>query len=311
VRILFVFPSRIVRCECLVPLISSFDPWRSGLCTCPNKFTFNPYTGCDHGCLYCYASSYISNFKDIHPKKDLVATLRREAVKLKGETVSIANSSDPYPRIEASECLTRRCLEVLAGCNCKIQIVTKSNLVARDDDLLCRVPATVALTITSDSDMIAGIIEPNSPAPSLRIRATQDLIEAGVPVSVRIDPIIPHINDHPQKLIKTLADIGVKHITCSTYKAKPDNWSRLSQALPKVMEKLKPLYFLEGEKVGGSALLPSEYRYKLLKAVRESALACGLQFGVCREGLHGLSTAACDGSWLMPKAKEDKQCKIA
>jgi DNA repair photolyase len=218
-----------------------------------------------------------------------------------GETISIANSSDPYPRIEASECLTRRCLEVLAGNNCKIQIITKSNLVARDDDLLSKVPATVALTITTDSDMLGGVIEPNAPPPTQRIGAAQDLIKAGVPVSVRIDPIIPNVNDKPQRLIKTLADIGVKHITCSTYKAKPDNWGRLCDALPKVMEQLKPLYFQEGEKVGGSALLPAEYRYKLLKNIRDFTLTQGMQFGVCREGLHGLSTAACDGSWLMPK----------
>jgi DNA repair photolyase len=284
-----------------VPLISSFDPWRSGLCTCPAKLTFNPYTGCDHNCLYCYASSYVSNFKACHPKKDLIAVLRREATRLRGETVSISNSSDPYPRIEASECLTRRCLEVFAGCDCKIQIITKSNLVSRDDDLLSRVPATVALTITTDNDFLASVIEPNAPSPSQRIGAAQELIKAGVPVSVRIDPIIPRVNDQPLKLIKTLADIGVKHVTCSTYKAKPDNWKRLSQALPKVMEQLKPLYFQEGEKVGGSALLPEDYRFRLLMSVRDVALMQGLSFGVCREGLQRLNTAPCDGSWLMPK----------
>jgi DNA repair photolyase len=173
-------------------------------------------------------------------------------------------------------------------------------LVTRDGDLLCRVPTTVALTITTDNDFLSSVIEPNAPSPSQRIRAAQDLIKAGIPVSVRIDPIIPRVNDQPQKLIKTLADIGVKHVTCSTYKAKPDNWKRLSQALPKVMEQLKPMYFQEGEKVGGSALLPADYRFRLLKVVRDAALAQGLKFGVCREGLHGLNTAPCDGSWLLP-----------
>ncbi|MCW3983891.1 MAG: radical SAM protein [Candidatus Bathyarchaeota archaeon] len=294
-----------------MPLISPFDPWRSSLCTCPAKLTFNPYTGCDHQCLYCYASSYIQNFHEIHPKKELLTTLKREAVKLNGETVSLSNSSDPYPQIEASEGLTRRCLEVLAEYNCRVQIITKSNLVTRDDDLLCKVPATVALTITTDDDNLARIIEPYAPPPSQRIRAAQDLAKAGIPVSVRIDPIIPNLNDQPQKLISDLASIGVKHITASTYKAKPDNWARLAKALPKVMEPLKPLYFQQGERVGGSVLLPKEYRFKLLKGVRDSAVNCGLGFGVCREGLAELNTAACDGSWLMPKAKEVKQCRLA
>ncbi len=284
-----------------MPLISKFDPWRSGLCTCPPKLTINPYTGCDHQCIYCYASSYIPNFKDCRLKKDLLLTLRREAAKLNGETVSIANSSDPYPRIEISEGLTRRCLEILVESNCRIQIITKSNVVARDDDLLSKVPSTVALTITTDDDSLAKIIEPFAPLPSQRIRAAQDLINSGIPVSVRIDPIIPTLNDNPKKLIAALASIGVKHITSSTYKAKPDNWHRLTQALPQVVEKLKPLYFQQGERVGGSILLPKDYRYKILKSIREDAVACGMQFGVCREGFPQLNTASCDGSWLMPK----------
>jgi len=286
-----------------VTLISRFDPWRSGLCTCPPKLTFNPYTGCDHQCVYCYASSYIPNFSDCRPKKDLIATLKREAARLNGETISISNSSDPYPRAEASEGLTRRCLEILADSNCKIQIITKSNLVVRDGDLLGKVPATVALTITTLDDNLAKLIEPFAPLPSQRLRAAQDLIKARVSVSVRTDPIIPFVNDQPQELIEDLASLGVRHLTCSTYKAKPDNWMRLTQAMPEMAEKLKLLYFQHGEKIGGNRLLPKELRFKLLKSMHDLAVAEGMKFGVCREGLAGLNTAACDGSWLMRKAK--------
>ncbi|MGD0450980.1 MAG: radical SAM protein [Candidatus Bathyarchaeia archaeon] len=286
-----------------MPLITNFDPWRSGLCTCPPKLTLNPYTGCDHQCTYCYASSYIPNFSDCRPKKDLLAILKREAGKLKGETISIANSSDPYPRAEASTGLTRRCLEILSKSNCKIQIITKSNIVTRDDDLLTKIPSTVALTITTDDDNLAKLIEPWAPSPSQRLRAAQDLIKAGIPVSIRIDPIIPLVNDQPQKLIAELASIGVKHLTCSTYKAKADNWMRLTRAMPKVADKLKPLYFQQGEKIAGSTLLPKDLRYKLLRDIRDLAEANGMKFGVCREGLAQLNTAACDGSWLMPKGK--------
>jgi DNA repair photolyase len=229
--------------------------------------------------------------------------LKREAAKLKGETISLCNSSDPYPRAEASEGLTRRCLEILAESNCKIQIITKSNLVARDDDLLSKVPSTVALTVTTEDDHLARLIEPFAPLPSERLRAAQDLIKAGIPVSVRLDPIIPLVNDQPEGLIADLACIGVKHLTCSTYKARPDNWMRLTRAMPQVAEKLKPLYFQQGEKIGGSTLLPKALRFKLLKNMRDLALAQGMKFGVCREGLTELNTAACDGSWLMPKAK--------
>ena len=210
VRMVFVCPHLISRgSDCLVPLISSFDPWRSGLCTCPPKLTFNPYTGCDHQCTYCYASSYIPHFKDCHPKKDALSMLKREAAKLKGEIISISNSSDPYPKVEATEGLTRRCLEILVENNCKLQIITKSNLVTRDDDLLVKIPSTIALTLTTDDDDLAKILEPFAPSPSQRIRAAHNLIKAGIPVSVRIDPIIPHVNDQPQRIIKILSDIGV------------------------------------------------------------------------------------------------------
>ena len=282
-----------------MPLISRFDPWRSSLCTCPPKLTFNPYSGCDHDCVYCYASSYIPSFQECRPKKELLQNLKREAAKLKGEIVSIANSSDPYPRAEAAAGLTRQCLAILALSNCRIQIITKSNLVTRDDDLLCKVRSTVALTITTDDANVAKLLEPHAPPPAERLRAAQDLIGKGIPVSVRIDPVIPFVNDNPAQLIAALASIGVKHVTTSTYKIKPDNWHRFAQAMPAVAEKLRPLYFQQGEKIGGNTLLPRDLRFKLMKDIRDLAIANGMKFGVCREGLAQLNTASCDGSWLL------------
>jgi DNA repair photolyase len=282
-----------------VALISRFDPWRSSMCTCPPKLTFNPYTGCDHNCVYCYASSYIPQFASCRPKKGLLERLQREAAKLQGETVSIANSSDPYPRLEATAGLTRRCLEILAENNCRIQIITKSNLVIRDDDILSKAPSTVALTITTDATEVARLLEPNAPPPNERLSAAQDLVSKGIPVSVRIDPVIPFVNDQPEKLVATLASIGVKHVTSSTYKVKPDNWRRLSNVMPDVAEKLKSLYFKQGEKIGGNTLLPRDLRFKLMKNIRDLTTANGMKFGVCREGLPRLNTAACDGSWLL------------
>ena len=280
-------------------LIAKFDPWRSALCTCPLKLTFNPYTGCDHACVYCYASSYIPKFYDCRPKKDLIPRLKREAAKLKGEMVSIANSSDPYPNLEAKMGLMRNCLEILSQHNCKIQIITKSSLVARDIDLLKKVPSMVSLTITTEDDNTAKLIEPNAPPSSKRLKAAEKLIEKGIPTSVRIDPVIPFVNDDPKNLIKTLANMGVKHVTSSTYKIKPDNWQRFSAALPKTAKKLKPLYFKKGEKMSGYIYLPTDLRLKLMNTIRVIAEKNGVKFGTCREGLNHLNTATCDGSWLL------------
>jgi DNA repair photolyase len=261
--------------------------------------TFNPYTGCDHACVYCYASSYIPRFFNCRPKKDLTPRLRREAAKLKGETVSMSNSSDPYPNLESKTGLTRRCLEILSKHDCRIQVITKSNIVTRDIDLLKTVPSMVALSITTSSDESSRVIEPNAPPPSERIRAAEKLANMGIPVAVRMDPIIPYVNDNPESLMKELASIGVKHITSSTYKVKPDNWQRFSKALPEAAEKLTPLYFRKGEKRGRHLYLPRDLRIKLMENVAASAKKYGMKFGTCREGLIHLNTETCDGSWLL------------
>jgi DNA repair photolyase len=191
-------------------------------------------------------------------------------------------------------------LAILSQNDCRIQIITKSGLVARDTDLLRRVPCTVALTITTDNDETAKALEPHAPPPSQRLKTAEALTRKGIPVSVRIDPVIPFVNDNPEKLVAALASIGVQHVTASTHKIKPDNWQRFAAAMPAIAEKLKPYYFKQGEKTGGYTLLPHDLRLKLLKNIRHLALHNGMKFGVCREGLAQLSTAACDGSWLMP-----------
>ena len=286
-----------------MPLITHFDPWQSSLCTCPPKLTFNPYTGCSHNCIYCYATSYNPHFKKFKPKKDLLKLIEAEAHQLKGETVSIANSSDPYPSSEAEMGLTRRCLQILSKSECKIQVITKSNLVIRDSDILANMPCTVAITITTEDDGLARLIEPKAPSPLERLGAIEALVSRDIPVSVRIDPIIPYVNDNPSHLVASLASMGVKHITSSTYKVKPDNWQRFSREMPSVAEKMKPLYFTKGKRVGGSLLLPMDLRLKLMINLRSLVTKSGMKFGVCRENLSQLNTAACDGSWLLRKPR--------
>lgn len=229
----------------------------------------------------------------------MVRRLEWEAAKLKGELVSIANSSDPYPTVEAEKGLTRRCLEILTRQNCKIQIITKSNIVLRDIDLLKRVPSMVALTITTDDEEIAKILEPNAPPPSERLKTVGRLVACGIPVAVRIDPIIPYVNENPETLVRALAEIGVRHITTSTYKVKADNWQRLSLTMPKTAEKLKPLYFEKGEKLGRYTYMPKTVRLRLMENLAKLAKKYELKFATCREGLKGLNTATCDGTWLI------------
>jgi DNA repair photolyase len=277
-------------------LLTVFDPWNSQLCTCPRKLTFNPYTGCDHGCLYCYASSYIPHFHDCRPKKNLVSRLKREATCLTGELVSMSNSSDPYPQLEQKTGLTRKCLEILKKSLCKLQIVTKSDLVTRDIDLLQQFPCVVSITVVTMDDRLSSKLEPGAPVSSKRLKAIETLVDADIPVTARIDPIIPFLNDDLAVLMETMVDLGVSHVTCSSYKIKPDNWKRFSAVFTETAKKLNPYYFRDGERIGRSIYLPRSIRFSLMKKAKNLADEHCLKFGCCREGF-SLNSAICDGSW--------------
>ncbi len=283
-------------------LLSVFDPWKSQLCTCPDKLTFNPYTGCDHNCIYCYASSYIPQFHDCRPKKNLLSRLKREAAKLKGELVSVSNSSDPYPGLEQKQGLTRKCLEILAESHCKLQIVTKSDLVTRDIDILQLIPCAVSVTVLTTKDSLSKKLEPGAPVSSKRLKAIGTLVDAGIATTVRIDPVIPFVNDNLVEIVKAVAELGVLHVTSSTYKVKPDNWKRFTTEFPDEAEKLNPLYFCEGERVGRSTYLSKKLRFSLMKKAKELTEEYNMKFGCCREGLT-LNSAVCDGSWTIQKHK--------
>ncbi len=285
-------------------LIKPFDPWKSKLCTCPEKLTLNPYTGCSHQCVYCYVSSYIANFFKCRPKNNLISKLKREAGKLNGELISIANSSDPYPPIEETLQLTRKCLQILSKNNCKLQLVTKSTLVTRDVDVLRKTTSMVSMSITTDNDKISKRLEPFAPLPSKRLRALKTLVKNDIPLSVRIDPIIPFLNDTPMRLVKKLASIKVSHITCSTYKAKHDNWQRFAQAFPVLAKTLQPLYLKEGERIGRSFYLPQKMRLDIVRKVKELIQNEGMRFSSCREGLQQLNSATCDGSWMIRRPRK-------
>jgi len=175
--------------------------------------------------------------------------------------------------------------------------------VVRDVDLLKKVPSIVTLTITTDKTDVSRILEPHAPCPSERMKAAEILIEKGIPVSIRIDPVIPFVNDNPETLIEKLASTGVKHITSSTYKLKPDNWRRFSMVMPETAKKLGPLYFEKGERIGRTTYLPKELRLKLMKRAGLLAKKYSIKFGTCREGLSHLNTATCDGSWVINKSQ--------
>lgn len=283
-------------------VIRPFDPWRGRLCTCPPKLSFDPYTGCEHGCLYCYASSYIKDFRRCRPKRNLLKLVRRDlAVLPRNALISMSNSSDPYPPMESRLKLTRSCLREFLGRDLRILIITKSDLVVRDLDLISELRAAVTITITTLDEDLAKRLEPRAPTPSKRLDAVEKLSSEGIPVGVRVDPIIPFLNDEGvELLLREVRDAGALHVTSSTFKPRWDSWRRMEEAFPRICEKLKPLYFEEGERIGRSYYLPKPFRFKLMSRVAEESRKLGLTFACCREGFIELNSGgSCDGSHLI------------
>ena len=242
-------------------ILRPFDPWKSSVCTCPAKLSLNPYTGCPHGCLYCYASSYIPKFQDCRPKFDLHKRLERETAKIKpGTLVAMSNSSDPYPLMEKDLRLSRGCLKILKKRDLQVQIVTKSDLVVDDADLLSSMNATVAVTITTLNESLCKKLEPGAISPERRLNAIARLKKSGIPISARIDPIIPGINDSEiGDLVLAVCKAGAMHITSSCYKARPDSLRRICSIFPREGEGLKAL-LKRGSCLGGHQYLPQEIR---------------------------------------------------
>ena len=173
--------------------------------------SLNPYRGCEHGCVYCFARPFheflgLSSGLDfetrIFVKEDAPELLRRELASPRWKPTPIAMSgvTDPYQPVERRLRLTRRCLEVLVEFRNPVGIVTKNHLVTRDADLLGTLAAhgsaAVHVSLTTLDEKLQRAMEPRASAPRLRLDAVRRLADAGVPVGVLLAPIIPGLTDH-------------------------------------------------------------------------------------------------------------------
>ena len=278
-------------------LITAFDSWKSGIFTCPSKYSLSAYTGCSHGCLYCYASSYIRNFSLVRPKKDLIKRLEKEIKKIPPSSIiTIANSSDPYLPLEKELKLTQSMLKVLKEYPVKIIMVTRSDLILRDIGILKDLEVVVSFTITTLDKNLSKKIEPNAPLPQERLKAINELSK-DMPVVVRFDPLIYPLNtDEIEVMAKELKANGARQIITSTYKAKPDNFKRMTSTFKEHKTIWEKLYNEQGEKKGRYTYLPENLRKSLIEKVRAACLDEALEFSSCREGFSKLNTLACDGS---------------
>lgn len=182
--------------------------------------SINPYRGCEHGCIYCYARPYheylgmsmgLDFETKILVKEDAPKLLRKElrSPKWTPQVLGISGVTDAYQPIERQLQITRRCLEVLAEFRNPVGIVTKNRLVTRDIDILKKLgehrAACVVIAVTTLDAELVRVMEPRATMPAGRLDAIRELTEAGIPTSVLIAPVIPGLTDHEMPAILSAA----------------------------------------------------------------------------------------------------------
>ena len=177
----------------------------------PFDQSINPYRGCEHGCIYCYARPSHA-YWDMSPGLDFetkiitkpgAAALLHKTLshhRYECKTISIGANTDPYQPLEASQKITRRILEVLWDFSHPVSVITKSALILRDLDILSGMAAknlcSAAVSVTTLDNDLKRKLEPRTASPAARLRTIKELSAAGIPVTMMVAPVIPAINDH-------------------------------------------------------------------------------------------------------------------
>lgn len=194
----------------------------------PFDWAINPYRGCEFACKYCYAR-YTHEFMELHDSADFERlifvkqqtgwVLRQELKKVKSDqSIAIGTATDPYQPAERRHLVTRSILEELSRhAGLAIGIVSKSNLVLRDLDLLKQIAEKntigVHITVTTLNSDLARILEPRAPRPDLRLEAVRKLNEAGIAAGVNCAPVLPDITDSPKELDALVKAASEAHAT--------------------------------------------------------------------------------------------------
>ena len=260
----------------------------------PFRWTINPYRGCEFGCKYCYAR-YTHEFMGledaglfedrIYAKSDLAPILRQELRKADPEeAIAIGTATDPYQPAERRFRRTQSILEVFAaGRGRRLSITTKSDLIARDLELLRRIgegnALSVNMTITTLETDLARLLEPRAPRPDLRLEAVRKLAQAGIRVGVFPNPILPLITDSERRLDRLASaarDCGASYFGGGLLFLMP---AARKVFFPFVAEKFPHLLKRYEERYTRSAYLRGEYADLLRERVRTIRARYGLDNG--------------------------------
>ncbi|MCR4432482.1 MAG: SPL family radical SAM protein [bacterium] len=216
-------------------------------------YAINPYTGCLHGCVYCYAdfmrrftghSEPWGDFVDV--KINCPELLEKQVLKAKPGEISFSTVTDPYQPVERKYRLTRRSLEILLNTPFTVSILTKSVLVLRDIDLLKKMKnSTVGFSIPIFSEKISALFEGRASPPSERFQALRKLRQEGISTWLFIAPSLPSFSDSEEnleQLFNQARDSGVEYVLIDTFQAYPRVWHKVKALLQEKFPHLVPLY---------------------------------------------------------------------
>ena len=220
-------------------------------------FVVNPYAGCLHSCVYCYAQ-FMKKFlnesaewgKFCYPKINAVELFAKEIKKIpERSSIMFSSVTDAYNPLERKYELTRKILEILTDYNMDLNILTKSDLVLRDLDILKKMKhLEVGFTITTTNEKFQKILEPGASSPQKRFAALKILKQTGIDTFAFIGPILPYFADL-ENIFKGLSEAGVEYALVDTFNTKGANWTGVTNVLkkywPKVLEKYKEIYLNE------------------------------------------------------------------
>lgn len=207
----------------MVPLKVSFVKCSSALSRTGINgvdFVLNPYTGCEHGCVYCYATfmkRYSGHREEwgefVDVKSNMPHLLRKETRKAAGKKILLSSVTDPYQPCEKEFEITRNCLSVLSGKGIEVSLLTKSPLLLRDMDLLSEV--RVGMTVTTINDEVSRMFEPRASPPSERFSALEKLRNENVKTYAFFGPILPYFSDtegEMEAVFRRLQSAGVEYV---------------------------------------------------------------------------------------------------
>lgn len=188
-------------------------------------YALNPYVGCQHDCLYCYAP-YVtkrirSDWTKVQARTDLPQVLARE-IKGKMGVIGLGTVTDPYQEAERHLLITRRCLMEIIPHGLKVSALTKSDLILRDLELYQDIEGEVGITVTSLSDALSRELEPGAPLPGRRLETLKQLTEAEINAYALLGPLLPVLEEREAvELVDALEGTGIKWIMLDRFRPRP------------------------------------------------------------------------------------------